>query len=154
MPSRKQRRRRQKSRRHDYEYVYVDEEGREVAVEEIEPEPRDRGNGARAAARRNGVRGATGQPVQKRGSATAARKVPAPSWARVLKRAAIFGPIMFVTIALLDRSAGVASQLLITFQMLVLFVPFSYLVDRMMYRRFLRQTGAAAPGRRPPRGRS
>jgi hypothetical protein len=32
--------------------------------------------------------------------------------------------------------------------MLVLFVPFSYLVDRMMYRRSLRQT--LASGKTPP----
>jgi uncharacterized PurR-regulated membrane protein YhhQ (DUF165 family) len=69
------------------------------------------------------------------------------------KRAAIFGPIMFVTIAFLNRGAALATQLLITVQMLVLFMPFSYLVDRMMYRRSLRQGGGSAK-RRPSRRRS
>ena len=31
--------------------------------------------------------------------------------------------------------------------LLVLFVPFSYLIDRMMYRRYLRQIGEEPPAR-------
>jgi hypothetical protein len=151
MPSRKQRRRREKTRRHEYEYVYVDDEGREVAVEEVDLEPPARRDGAaRDSGRKNGSR-KDARPTPRRSGGSAARAVPPPSWARVGKRAAIFGPIMFVTIAFLDRQAGLATQLLITGQMLVLFMPFSYLVDRMMYRRSLRQGGGSAkspPSRR------
>ena len=70
-----------------------------------------------------------------------------PSWERVLKRTAIFVPIMFLAIWMLERGIGLTAQLLVTAQMLVIFVPFSYLMDRMMYRRYLRQTGAEPPAK-------
>ena len=152
MPSRKQRRRREKDRRHEYEYVYVDATGHEVAVEEAEREVEARRDGkGRDGDRTNGARAA--KPAQVRGRGGSTRTAPPPSWSRVLKRAAIFGPLMFVTVALLDRRIGIEGQLLITVQMLLLFVPFKYLVDRMMYRRAQRQrTGTASNERAPRRG--
>jgi hypothetical protein len=151
MPSRKQRRRREKDRRHEYEYVYVDDAGREIAVEDAEAEAETRRDGkSRAAERKNGAR--AGKPAQvRRTGFGSARTASPPSWSRVLKRAAIFGPLMFVTVALLDRRIGIEGQLLITIQMLLLFVPFSYLVDRMMYRRAQRQAEGTAPNQRASR---
>jgi hypothetical protein len=145
MPSRKQRRRRQKERRHEYEYVYVDEQGQQVAVEE--PEAR--------APSTNGARAETGARARGDGRAPKAssRKIDPPSWRRVAKRTLIFAPLMFVTIALLDRSIGIAGQLVLTLQMLLLFIPFSYLMDRLLYRRYVRQTGASGPNE-PSRRRS
>lgn len=134
MPSRKQRRRRAKERRHEYEIVYVDEEGREVEPppEEVEQRPaRDNGKPAAKAKPKAGAKKGT--------KAGGARPVPPPSWQRVAKRAAIFAPFMAVTLYLLGgRSWAVLVQ---TVWLLLLFIPFSYLVDRMMYRRYLRQTG-------------
>jgi hypothetical protein len=151
MPSRKQRRRREKDRRHEYEYVYVDDDGREVAVEEDATDRVSQRDGkGRDGSRRNGAP-ASGRLTQARGQAATGRAVSPPSWSRVFKRAALFGPLMFVTVALLDRKLGVAGQLLITLQMLVLFVPFSYLVDRMMYRRAQRLVGAPARDQRASR---
>src|SRR5437588_337288 len=100
MPSRKQRRRRQKGRRHEWEYVYVDDEGQEVAVEEVEqPKPRLDPRAASTAAKGVSPK-AKARPPQ---SGTA-RKVPAPSWERVFKRAAIFAPVMLVAIAFLAKN--------------------------------------------------
>ena len=133
MPTRKQRRRREKGRRHEYEYVWVDDEGQEVEYEREAESARARTNGRRAE-----------KPVVHRG-----RKVEPPSWRRVLKRALIFAPFMFVTITLIDRNASIAARALQTAWLLALFIPFSYLMDRMMYRRFASRADAQpAPRRR------
>jgi hypothetical protein len=69
----------------------------------------------------------------------------------VLKRAGVFAPFMFASIYLIDRNLGLPGTLLVTTQMLAVFIPFSYLMDRTLYRRFQRQSEAAAaakPARR------
>jgi hypothetical protein len=132
MPTRKQRRRRRKELRHDYEFVYVDEEGREVEVDEPpEPTPkRDaRRNGKRDAAP---ARGADRRPV---------RKIDPPSWKRVVRRAAIFAPLIFLAFGVLDHRRDLLGKLALTAVYTALFVPFMYLMDRAMYRAYLRRTG-------------
>ena len=121
MPTRKQRRRRAKERRHDYEYVYVDEEGHEVEVEEP---------AAKAAPSKNGRR-----PVTGRGG----RKIDPPSWTRVGKRALIFAPIMFLTIRFLGKGEPVASSVLQTLFLMLIFLPFSYFMDSFLYRTYQRR---------------
>ncbi len=147
MPSRKHRRRREKSRRHEYEYVYVDGEGREVEVDEEEQAGAQESRGWKRSAT-NVTTSAGG----KRAATTAGgRKMEPPTWRRAIRRGLIFGPFMFLTIYLLDRGVGLASQLLFTAQMLLLFIPFTYLMDRMMYRRFTRQAesgGSPQPSRK------
>ena len=152
MPSRKQRRRRQKDRRHEYEYVYVDQEGHELAIDEAEPHVAQQ-NGAGKKHDRpsgSGVRpGSKPRAAPPRGKG--AREVHPPSWSRVLKRAGVFAPFMFASIFLIDRHLGLPGALLVTTQMLAVFIPFSYLMDRTLYRRFLRQSeaqAAAKPARR------
>lgn len=139
MSSRKQRRRRAKERRHEYEIVYVDEEGQEVEPppEEVQ-QPAARDNGKPAAKPKSKSKAG----VTKAGKAGAVRPVSAPSWQRVAKRAAIFAPFMFITLYLLGGTKhGYAPVVIQTVWLLLLFIPFSYLIDRMMYRRYLRQTG-------------
>ena len=135
MPSRKQRRRRQKERRHEYEYVYVDEEGREVEIDPEQFQAARNGKGEAKAATRTQPRG---------------RRVEPPSWRRVGKRALFFTPIMFLTVMFLGQELTLAQQVLQTAYLVVLFVPFSYLLDRLMYRRYSRHTEAAgsSPKRR------
>jgi hypothetical protein len=126
MPTRKQRRRRAKERRHEYEYVYVevDEEGREVEVEpdEIEEKPRSNGRAPR--------------PVTRAG-----RVVEPPSWKRVAKRGLLFAPLMFLTITLIDQGTPISVRILNTVMLLAFFLPFSYLMDRMLYRASVRRAG-------------
>ena len=147
MPSRKQRRRRAKERRHEYEYVYVDEEGEELDPEEAEV--------AGPPARKERPKPADGKSAAKQPRSTsgaAVRTVPAPSWRRVGKRAGIFAPFMFVAIWLLGRGRlSTTSIVFETFWLIVLFVPFSYAIDRMAYRRYLKQTGQAPPPQRQRR---
>ena len=137
MPSRKQRRRRQKERRHEYEYVYVDDEGQEVTAEDadVEAVPPARDKTAKTGARTL--------------PATGRRPVPPPSWRRVLKRGLIFAPFMYLTLTFLGGDMPVETRVIQTAWLLVMFVPFSYLLDRAMYRRFARQSeGSSAPAAR------
>lgn len=133
MPTRKQRRRQEKSRRHEYEYVWVDEEGQEVAVDpaELAASKAQSKDGKAARDRR-------GRP---------ARKIDPPSWSRVGKRALIFAPFMFAVVWILrPEGAPPASAVVQTLVLLGFFLPFSYLMDSLMYRQYLRRTGQAQKG--------
>ena len=147
MPTRKQRRRRAKERRHDYEYVYVDEEGREVEVDPAELEPETREDRKKAPQ----AKASPSRTTAKGSRAASARPVPPPNWRRVLKRGAIFAPFMLLAISLLGSNLSWPQRLFETLWLLLLFIPFSYLIDRMMYRRYLRQTGQPPPRPRQPR---
>jgi hypothetical protein len=117
--TKKQKRRREKERRHEYEYVYVDDEGREVEVEIDEPEPIKK----------------NGKPSSPRAVQVGARTVDPPSWRKTLRRALIFTPVMFVILYLLPAKDKTVSS--IVFQvvlLMVMFIPFSYFMDSLMFR--------------------
>ena len=125
MPSRKQRRRQQKLRRHEWEEVLIDEEGNEVVLEPDERPPKEKPD-RRAAQQR-----ATRRPV---------REVPPPSWRRVGKRAALFAPLMFVTVHFLSGDkVSLGGKLVQTLTLLAFFLPFSYVMDRVAYRAYQRR---------------
>jgi hypothetical protein len=125
VPTRKQRRRRAKDRRHEYEYVYVDEEGREV---EVEPEDQQ-------APARKDKRGAV--------SSRPRRAIDPPSWKRVGRRALIFAPLMFITIRLLEPGEPISASVFRTMFLLLIFLPFSYVMDAVLYRSFQRRLDKA-----------
>ena len=132
MPSRKQRRRREKSLRHEYEYVYVDGEGREVDEAPIEDEP--------PAKRRDAARD---RPERTSAPTRAPRRgVEPPSWRRTLRRAGFLGPLMFVMVYLLNRDYSMAQNIVTTITLLLVFVPFSYLLDSLMWRAYRRRIAA------------
>jgi hypothetical protein len=139
MPTRKQRRRRQKDRRHEYEFVYVDQEGDEVEVDSADAD--------RDASRRNGKREPKRQPAQKRGSSRPVREVQPPSWNKVAKRALIFFPLIFLAFSFLNSGQAVGTRLAISLLYTGFFVPFMYLMDRAMYRSYLKRTGKPLPER-------
>lgn len=116
MATRKQRRRREKEHRH--EYVLVD-----AAGNEIEPPRGEERSHAKSHAK---------QPTQR---ASGGRGSQPPSWRRVIKRGLIFAPIFLATIMLLGGGkitfAGAVVQ---TLFLLVVFIPFSYLMDRVVWR--------------------
>ena len=145
MPTRKQRRRRQKGLRHEYEYVYVDDEGHEVEVDEAELEPK--------ASRRNGTREAK-RPAQKKGGTTkSVREVKPPSWTRVARRALLFGPLIFIAFSVLNKSQPVLGRLAVAAVYTAFFIPFMYLMDRALYRSYLRRTGQQPPAPGGPKRR-
>jgi len=136
MPSRKQRRRRQKERRHDYEYVYVDDEGRELEQppeEAARPAPRQAKNGRRE------------RPQRSRG---AGRVYQPPSWRRSATRAALFFPLFFIVFSLVNSKSAVEWRLFTSLLYSALFVPLTYLMDRMAYRAYLRRAGGETSTKR------
>ena len=127
MPSKKQRRRREKERRHEFEEAYYDAEGNEITRDEYEQLVAESPAHAPAA---NGA--APSKPIQRGG-----RTIHPPSWRRVLKRGLLFAPLMYLTLYFLSPEG--ATPLRIAFStayLLALFIPFSYFMDRFMYRRF------------------
>jgi hypothetical protein len=128
MPSRKQRRRRAKERRHEWEEVWVDEEGNEV-----EPPP-DGEAPARAEKR-------AAAPARRQ---TGMRAVNPPSWRRVGKRALIFAPLMFLTVSFLSSELTIGEKVFQTTFLLAFFLPFSYAMDALMYRMYVRRSGGTA----------
>jgi hypothetical protein len=136
MPTRKQRRRQEKLRRHEWEDVWVDDEGQVV-----EPPPE-----AAEPAARKATTTTTRRSTTTRGG-RAGRTVSPPSWNKVLKRGAIFAPIMFFIVYELQSKShrSVVDALYQTALLFLFFVPFSYLMDRAMYRAYQRKTGASPP---------
>jgi hypothetical protein len=128
VPTRKQRRRRAKDRRHEYEYVYVDEEGREV---EVEPEDE------KAPARKDKRPAPPSRPR---------RAVEPASWKRVGRRALIFAPLMFITIRLLEQDEAITTSIVRTLFLLLIFLPFSYVMDAVLYRSYQRRVDRGQKG--------
>ena len=126
MPSRKQRRRREKLQRHEYEYVIETEDGEEVPVERPEATKGDSKKPARTAPQRGG------------------RQVPKPSLGRVAKRTAIFAPIIVVVVWVFTASTvSTTAKIFNAVALIAFFIPFSYLLDVIMYRAFSkRQRGS------------
>lgn len=124
MPSRKQRRRREKLKRHEYEYVIETEEGEEIPIER----PADREK------RRDGRDARDGVIRDRRG-----REVPKPTMRRVLRRTAIFAPLMFIVVYLTSEDAPLATKISTTVILLAFFIPFSYMVDVFIYRALVRR---------------
>jgi ABC-type Na+ efflux pump permease subunit len=145
MPTRKQRRREQKNRRHEWEYVYVDDEGHEVEVEEDDT-PTKADKPAKQAGK------ASARPTAKGAARSTARKVDPPSWQKVVRRAAIFTPIMLIVIYLLKpKNATPASIIVQLLVLLLFFLPFSYFMDVMMYRAYRKRIGDPIPPRQRKR---
>jgi Flp pilus assembly protein TadB len=114
----------------------VDEEGHEVDVEpDVKEAPRrDRKNTGKAAS------------PQKR-STRPVRQAQPPSWSRVGRRALLFFPLIFIAFSLVNRHQALGKSVLIALVYTAFFVPFMYLMDRAMYRSYLKRTGQDLPPR-------
>lgn len=123
MATQKQRRKRAKEKRHAYDLVEIDAEGNETVLtgSELKESAPKRSPKSEARSETGKLsRGKTPQP---------------PSWPRVLKRGALFAPIFLATVMLLagDRLTF-AGAVLQTVFLLAIFVPFSYFMDRLVWR--------------------
>jgi hypothetical protein len=118
MSTRKQRRRRAKELRH--EYVWEDEEGNELDPDEVP--------------------GRKIEAQSSRSPARPGREPQPPSWRRTLKRGLIFAPIMFVTVTLLSDNLPLTQQITQTAFIVAVFVPFSYLLDGVLWRSYKKRT--------------
>jgi hypothetical protein len=146
MPSRKQRRRREKLQRHEYEYVVETDEGEEVveSLRELEPEEKpdrhaDR-NGKQSVSR---SKGAARGPVDRRG-----RPIPKPSVQRVLKRTAIFLPLFVAFFFIAAPNLTLGQKIFQAVLLAALFIPASYLADRLIYRMAEKRQQQAGRSRR------
>ena len=125
MPTRKQKRREAKAKRHDYEFVYLDDEGNEV---EAPPEGEKRTNGTKPAPAKRAA-----QPA--RGART--RRAPQPpSWQRAGRRAVLLGAVVFILFGMLNKNHNYTSAALAAVIYTILFIPFTYTLDRFAYRRW------------------
>ncbi len=138
MPTRKQRRRALKERRHEYETVWVDEEGNELEEPPDEAAaPADKRNGAKPKAKTNQQRGGR-----------AARVPQPPSWRRAIKRGGLFGVVIFFVFAVLGSKNGhhnYAAAVLFGAIYTVIFVPFTFMLDRFAYNRWQRRAEQQGP---------
>jgi hypothetical protein len=123
----KQRRRRAKEKRHAYELVEIDEEGNETVLTasaikaEAAPKSSPKESKSRLSGRTRGG-GGRGAPQP-------------PNWRRVLKRGALFAPIFLATVMLLGGGRlTFAGAIVQTIFLLAVFIPFSYFMDRVVYR--------------------
>jgi len=114
MATKKQRRRKEKEQRH--EYVWVDDEGNELSADDVPAESK--------------AKASTGAPARR------GREPSAPSWRKSFKRGLIFGPIMLATVMLLSNKLTFSQQLSQALFIVAIFIPFSYFLDRVMYRSF------------------
>ena len=134
MASKKQRRRREKLQRHEYEYVLETEEGEEIPLESPREHEAERNGAPRAKA--------TSAPLDRRG-----RPLEKPSLRRVLRRSAIFAPLIAIFIAL-TSDVTIAGLVFNVVLLLAFFMPFSYMVDLFVYRMLLRRHERARAARR------
>ena len=134
MPSRKQRRRREKLQRHEYEYVVETEEGEEVSV--------DRPHARSGEAAKDG-RGGDAVLRDRRG-----RPVPKPSFQRVVKRSMILFPAVLLFSWLMYPNTSTTSKIVTACTLVLFFIPFSYLVDTLLYRAMQKRAAQRTPARR------
>ena len=137
MTTKKQRRRREKLRRHEWEYVQENDDGEEVVIDS--PRDVDVAKVEKSEATK-GPRDARGRPVQK------------PSFQRLGKRAAIFGPLLFVLVFITGGDSLSTNQKI--FQavlLLAVFMPLSYLLDHVIYRLLMRRHHRKLAARREGR---
>ena len=141
MATKRQRRRREKERRHEYEFVYVDPEGHEVEVDEPEEQPKPKPEKKPAAGSKTAAAAKT----------KANDRVPqAPTWERTLRRAAIFAPFILIFVYLTKQKGDSMTVVLIrTLPLIVLIVPFMYLVDSMAYRGYQKRQAKKSAGSQP-----
>ena len=125
MPSKKQRRKREKLQRHEYEYVLETEEGEEILERPPEVE----------ATEKNGKpRKAVAGPVDRHG-----KPIAKPSFRRVLRRTAIFAPLIAIFIYITAPDLTPAGLILNVALLLAFFMPLSYVVDTFVYRTLWRR---------------
>src|SRR3954453_8501666 len=140
MPSRKQRRRELKTKRHVYETVWLDAEGNEL--DEAPPELLEAEENKKE---KTAAKPPPASQPQKRGGR---REPQPPSWNRAGKRGLLLGAVVFAMFGITSKGKYL-SVLPLAAVSPVLFIPFTYWIDRFAWRRYLARTanGAAATPR-------
>jgi hypothetical protein len=146
--TKKQRRRREKGRRHEYEYVYVDDSGQEVEVDEADEAPKEKPvtSGQKPTGQKP-----TGQKAKTAPAKSGERTVEPPSWNKVARRGLIFAPFILIFFYI-TRGKGDSTTIVLlrTLPLVILLVPFMYMVDSFAYRSYQKRLAKrAAAGSTP-----
>jgi hypothetical protein len=138
MPTRKQRARRAKSFRHEYGFVVDDEEGNQIEVA---------GSELRAGKKDTSKSASKSGSKSRSGSARSVREPSPPSWNRAVKRGGMWGAATVVLSVVLLRGISVPIRVAIGLLYALMFIPMTYWIDGVVYRRFLkRKPGGGKPG--------
>jgi hypothetical protein len=144
--TKKQRRRREKGRRHEYEYVYVDDSGQEVEVDEPEPAPKEKPvtSGQKPSGQK-----AKSAPA-KSGASRDERTMEPPSWNKMIRRGLIFAPFILIFFYI-TRAKGDSTTIVLlrTLPLVILLVPFMYMVESFTYRSYQKRQAKKAGGSPP-----
>jgi hypothetical protein len=84
------------------------------------------------------------QPAQRTRGGRAGRTPPVPSWNRAIKRGGLLGIVVFALFSLTAKG-NYAAVLPLALLYTILFVPFTYMIDRFAYRRWQARQAAAPP---------
>ncbi len=139
MATEKQRRRRVKEKRHGFELVEIDADGNEVVLSG------------------SATRSETEKPVKVKATAKAPAKrsrwgePQPPSWPRVFKRAAIFGPLFVVLLLVTNGKASTTAALLNGVILVAVMVPMMYFLDRVMWRQVQKRQANPSSRAKPRR---
>jgi hypothetical protein len=140
MPTRKQRRRDMKAKRHVYETVWLDADGNELdepppELLELEEKRKEK----------TVAKASSAKPAQQQ---RGRREPQPPSWNRAMKRGLLLGLVVFAMFGLTSKGKYVQVLPLAVIYTL-LFIPFTYWIDRFAYKRYQARTatGAAATPR-------
>ena len=113
------------------------------APEELETRPKQQREESRNGARPQ----KQGRPQRPQPPQRGARRVPQPpSWQRSLRRAAILGAVVFALFAFTSKSYASAAGLSLLYT--ILFVPFTYALDRFAYRRWQAREDRTRPAKK------
>jgi hypothetical protein len=142
MPTRKQRRRELKSKRHEYETVWLDSEGNELddaapELAELEGKKKEKAVTKTAAAKP---------------AARGRREPQPPSWQRAARRGGLLGLVVFAMFGLTSKGKYVQVLPLAVIYTL-LFIPFTYYIDRFAWKRYQARTAAGPATPRPAKKR-
>lgn len=133
MATRKQRSRRAKTFRHDTFLATYDEEGNEIEVKASELRAqKNKPAKPKAKAQASSAKGRSTRPV---------RAPSPPSWRRSLRRGGLWGSLTVIASVLLLKSASVPARVLIGIFYAAMFIPMTYWLDGMVYRRYVKKNG-------------
>lgn len=138
MANQKQRRRRDKEMRHEYEIVEIDGEGNEIVLS---------GSGTRSSDGRPSKSGKQSVSRPKRRGRFG--EPQPPSWQRVAKRMALFGPLFVVLIMVTGgKEVSILDALINGMFLTAVMAPLMYLMDKFMWRQWEKRQGGTASRQR------
>jgi hypothetical protein len=141
VPTRKQRRRREKTFRHEYGFVTYDEEGNEVELDGSDLRAKkDKKEETSAKAKRG-----AGDSKRRSSTRRGGRDPAPPTWRRSARRGALWSPATVALSLIVFRSSAIPLRVVIGIVYAGLFIPLTYWMDGLVYRRHVKRSSGPAP---------